>query len=567
MDRITKSLIEELLTTQEIESDGEPRDFEKLVNYTTISNEYNKTFELDFVTVGEGNDTGIDGIAIIVNGQLVETTDEIDDLLEKNGYLEVVYVFTQAKSSSNFNSGEINTFLFGVKDFFSDRPKLVRNDDIQKFAEMSNYVYSKAASFRKNPNLKLFYVTTGTWTNDINLTAVIESGRIELAEKNLFDTIVINPFGAKELTSYYRKTKEANQATIQFVKRITLPPINSISESYIGLLPFSEFKKIIIDENDKLKSVFEDNVRDFQGDANDVNQVIGNTITGSHSDLFSVLNNGVTIVADSVSPTGDNFTLRDYQIVNGCQTSNVLFNNRNSPSISRVEIPIKIIATTNEEVKNQITLATNNQTPIKKEQLAALTEFQRNLEKYYNSFAGENRLYYERRSRQYNSDSSVIKTRVITIPIQIKSFSAMFLQNPHLVTSYFGAIVKRLNSESSQIFKEDHAYAPYYASALVYYKLESLFRRKVIDTKYKKVRFHLIMLIRLLVTKDPLPPFNSTRQMETFCKKIIDVLADEQQANDVFKKATAIIDNSDFNLNDKQHLKLQSKTQVLLSAV
>ena len=119
MDRITKSLVEELIKHQELESDGQSKDFEKLVNFSTVSNEYNKTFDLEFVTVGNGNDTGIDGIAIIVNGQLIETVDEIDDLLDKNGSIEVTYVFTQAKTSSNFNSGEINTFIFGIKDFFS----------------------------------------------------------------------------------------------------------------------------------------------------------------------------------------------------------------------------------------------------------------------------------------------------------------------------------------------------------------------------------------------------------------------------------------------------------------
>ncbi|WP_446719262.1 AIPR family protein, partial [Herbaspirillum sp. C7C2] len=41
-------------------------------------------------------------------------------------------------------------------------------------------------------------------------------------------------------------------------------------------------------------------------------------------ELFCVLNNRVTIVATSLTPAGNHFTLRDYQIVNGCQTSNVL---------------------------------------------------------------------------------------------------------------------------------------------------------------------------------------------------------------------------------------------------
>ena len=72
-------------------------------------------------------------------------------------------------------------------------------------------------------------------------------------------------------------------------------------------------------------NVFEDNVRDFQGDNNDVNGGIASTLNNDDSEIFSVLNNGVTIVASSISPTGDQFTINDYQIVNGCQTSNVLY--------------------------------------------------------------------------------------------------------------------------------------------------------------------------------------------------------------------------------------------------
>lgn len=567
MDRITKSFIQELLNQQELESEGEAKDFEKLVNYSVISNGYNRTFNIDFVTVGEGNDTGIDGIAIIVNGQLVETTEEIEDLIERNGTLEVTYIFTQAKTSSSFNSSEINTFIFGLKDFFSETPQLVRNEDIQKFAELSDYLYENAASFRINPNIKLYFVTTGTWTGDQNLSAVINAGKTELEQKNLFNNISFAPYGARELAAAYRKTKEAISCTITFESRITIPSIEGVSESYIGLLPFSEFIKVIIDEEDKLLSVFEDNVRDFQGDTNDVNRVINDTINGDRNDLFGVLNNGVTIVASSISSTGDSYTIKDYQIVNGCQTSNVLFNNRHNENINNIRVPVKIIATTNEEVKNQITLATNNQTPIKKEQLAALTDFQRRLEQYYKSFEGDGKLFYERRSKQYNTDSSITKTRIISIPIQIKSFSAMFLQNPHMVTSYFGSIVKRLNSETSQIFKEDHAFISYYTSALAYYRLESLFRKRIIDSKYKKVRFHLLTMFRILANEQALPRLNSTRHMDRFCEPIIEILNDETRFLELIEQATNAIERADFDLEDKQHVKQASKTQILIDAV
>ncbi|GAB3846449.1 AIPR family protein [Hymenobacter terrigena] len=566
MDKITSSLINELLRAQELKSECEAKDFEKLVNYACISNEYNKLFDLELATIGSGNDTGIDGIAIIVNGNIVESIDEVDDLLEANEYLEVTYVLTQAKSSSSFNSSDINTFLFGVKDFFSESPKLVRNEDIAQFAELSTYIYDQASFFKKNPDLKLYYVTTGTWTNDQNNLAVINSNIKDLEDKNLFNKVSMFPCGAKELTNLYRKTKESNTATIAFEKKITIPGISGVSASYIGLLPFAEFKKIIVDENDKLKNVFEDNVRDFQGKDNEVNALIDRTIKGEQPTLFNVLNNGVTIVAGGLSSTGDNFIVKDYQIVNGCQTSNVLFNNRDNEELKNVFIPVKLIVTGDDEIKNQITLATNNQTAIKKEQLAALTEFQRGLERYYNAITDEGKLYYERRAKQYNTLNAVPKARIITIPIQIKSFSAMFLMDPHMVTSFFGSIVKKLNTESTKIFKPDHAHVPYYTSALAYYRLESIFRRKAIDSRYKKARFHLLMIFRILVVKDSLPFLNSPKLMGTYCDTILKTLSNEEKTLYFFKIATELLDSTGFDLDDKQHVKQANRTEKLIDA-
>ena len=566
MDRITQSFIKELLETEELTSQGESKDFEKLANYSIISNEYNKTFDLNFVTIGDGEDKGIDGISIIVNGVLVENTEEIDDLIEKNGTIEVDFTFIQSKTSSNFSTSELNTFIFGVKDFFSISPKLRRNESLQKFADLANHIYNNAPKLKNNPTCKLFYVTTGKWVGDTNLIAIIESGKEDLESTNLFDSIDIIPIGARELATYYRKTKESVSTTITFTNRLTIPEISGISEAYIGLIPYSEFLKIVANEDQNLLNVFEDNVRDFQGENNDVNSGIASTITNEGSEIFSVLNNGITIVASKISPTGNQFTITDYQIVNGCQTSNVLYNNRNSTNTPNVVIPIKLIATEDDEIKTRITLATNNQTPIKKEQLASLTQFQRSLEQFYNSYENDNKLYYERRSKQYNSDTTVIKSRVITVPYQIKSFAGMFLNEPHNVTSYFGSIVRKLNDGKIQIFDNDHSYFPYYTSAYAYYKLETLFKRGLVDSSYRKVKFHLLMLFRMLNEKEDMPRLNS-KKMEQYCKVLLDILYDDDKAIKAFKKCCKVIDEADFDKADKQDVKLVSKTKNLIDYI
>jgi len=108
-----------------------------------------------------------------------------------------------------------------------------------------------------------------------------------------------------------------------------------------------------------------------------VNNKISSTLTNKKFDIFGVLNNGVTIVAESLTPVGHKFSISNYQIVNGCQTSHVLYNNKDIDGMENVNIPLRLIVTSDENIKNQITIATNSQTEIKPEQLAALSEFQK----------------------------------------------------------------------------------------------------------------------------------------------------------------------------------------------
>lgn len=567
MDRITKSLMDELLKNWNMTSSGESKDFENFVNYSIISNEYNKTFSIDALETGNGHDTGIDGIAIILNGILLSDLSEAEDVLENHdSNLEVDFIFIQSKTSSNFTSSELGNFLFGVEDFFADEPKLPRNENIDNFSKISNLIFDNAAKFKRNPNLKIYYVTTGVWSNDINFMARVDTSVASLKATNLFTKVNFSPLGAQEISQLYRKSKESISTTFQFSNRITIPDIKGVTEAYIGLLPYEQFLKIVSNDEQNLLNVFEDNVRDFQGESNDVNSGIAQTIVSEDSEIFSVLNNGVTIVANNISLTGNQFKITDYQIVNGCQTSNVLYNSRDSENINKVNVPIKLIATTDDDIKIRITLATNNQTPIKKEQLASLTQFQRRLEAYYAAYSGEERLYYERRSKQYSSDNSVLKSRIITVPYQIKSFVAMFLDEPHNVTSFFGYIVKRVNDNKIRVFVSDHKLSPYYLSAYAYYKLENLIKRGVIDPSYKKVKFHLLMLFRLMNESENLPPFNS-KKIESYCEKLLEVLNDQTKCIEAFNKCIEVIDESGFDKSDKQDVKLVSKTKLLIDYI
>ena len=146
----------------------------------------------------------------------------------------------------------------------------------------------------------------------------------------MFSDICFVPCGSERLQDLYRKTKEKLKATFKFEKRITMYSIRDDEVGYSGVLPFKEFKKLIIDENGATKAVFEDNIRDYLGPNPDVNKNITETIKTGNVNAFSMLNNGITVVTSSIIISGDIATIEDYQIVNGCQTSNVLIENMDS---------------------------------------------------------------------------------------------------------------------------------------------------------------------------------------------------------------------------------------------
>lgn len=562
MDKITKSILQTFSTEHEIEKQTEATQFEHFANYSIISKLNRSSFELEDIHIGSGGDCAIDGLCLVVNGKIITDIDELNELVSGPGHLDAEIVFIQSKTTSSFSGSDIGSFIHGVKDFLSDEPRLIQNDKIKHVKEIWDAVIAKSSFMvNRRPYCKVFYICTGKWVGDQNLQAIIDSGKEELDCIGIFDDVTVTPYGAVEIQKLYHETKNKLSATITFQNRITLPDIEGVKEAYLGVIPFQEFIKLIQDDNQTIHSIFNDNVRDFQGE-NTVNKRIKETLRLGKFDLFCVLNNGVTVVASSLTPAGNRFTLRDYQIVNGCQTSNILHECQKLTGVETVSVPVKIIVTESDDIKTEITLATNSQTEVKTEQLEALSFFQKQLELYFNAEKEGIRLYYERRSQQYNSLQAVKRTQIISIPIQIKSFASMFLDSPHLVSGYYGTIVNRFKG---QIFGSDHKFMPYYVSALCYYRIEQFFRSGELSTEFKKARFHIMMLVKMINMGCENDPLNSNR-VEAKCEAFKKLLLDDREALSMFQLATNIFRSSSIDITKKQ-FKSDSDTELLKKAV
>lgn len=552
MDRIVQSYIDDFLKSQQIDEKDSSKQFEMFSSYCAVAQQYTEVFDLNDILTGAGGDCGIDGIAIIANGTIISSKEEVDDLIELNkGLSDMLFVFIQSKTSSGFSSGEMGTFGAGVVDFFSETPQFVRNQFIQEKSDLINYIFNKAVHFKSKPCCFLYYVTTGKWVDDQNCVARKNMIIHDLEELDLFKEVQFIPVDVKLIQKYYRNTIDVIETEIDFSQKVLLPDIPKIKQSYLGYVDYEEYLKLIVGDNGEIrKNVFYDNVRDYQGD-NEVNIEIAETIK-SASNKFILLNNGVTIICKKLTNLRNKFTLTDYQIVNGCQTSHVLYYNKEFIN-GNLQIPIKLIETLDEDTVNNIIKATNRQTQVTNEQLIALNEFHRQLEAFYQTFSGTQKLYYERRSKQYNYMTEVEKVRIVTISTQIKAAAAMFFDKPHLASRYYGRLLKSVDG----IFNEEHKLSPYYTCAYLLYKLEYLFRNKLLPAQYRKFRYHILMLIKYDFSDGKVPNLNSNK-IENVCKKILECANDNVELQNEVERMIAIINKHITDASDTESTKSAS---------
>ena len=433
--------------------------FEQFINYCVVSKYHPDRLDVGDLSVGGSGDLGLDGVAIIVNDHLVSDKTSLAYLTKQLRRLEVQFIFVQSKTSNHFVGSEIGNFISGVRQFFDRLLPSSANDDVRKLHSVKEYVYKSSVHMEHSPELHLHYATLGSWNEDMLLRSRIDQGVQDLRKTDLFSSVDFTILDSDSIRKAYRELNNKVVREIVFDKHTILPSISGVQEAYIGILPCLEYLKLLSDNSGGLnRRLFYDNVRDFQGH-NPVNTEVRETVQNTeHSDRFALLNNGVTVVARDIKKVGAKFRLEDYQIVNGCQTSHVLYLNREFLN-EHIHLPIKLIVTDDNEVTNQIIQGTNSQTEVKPEAFESLSPFQKQLEEFYLALGRDRAspLHYERRSKQYEHQPGVNRQRVITLASQIKCFVAMFLNEPHSTHRYYGEL---LTSYRERLFNEFSSISP-----------------------------------------------------------------------------------------------------------
>ncbi|MEK6742232.1 MAG: AIPR family protein [Nitrospirota bacterium] len=537
-DKILESYIADFVASNNIDSSDEAKVFEYFVNHLVLTRIHPENTDFESTTVGGDDDLGIDGLAILVNEHIVTSAEEVKYFKTNLRRLDVQFIFTQSKTADKFAGAEIDTFLYGVQRFFDDVPIEKLNANVRKARMLKDIIYKSSIDMDYPPICTMYYATNGKWVDEPYLTERVNTRVDTLKKTGLFSDVKFVPIDSDSIKNLYKELKLKIVKEINFDKHAILPKVQGIQEAYIGILPCKEYLRLISDSDGNLmRQLFYDNVRDFQGN-NPVNREIEETLKdGSMNDKFSLFNNGITIVAHSINKVGTAFKIKDYQIVNGCQTSHIIYRNRSVIS-DAASLSIKLIVTEDLDITNQIIKATNRQTEVKIEAFESLSPFQKKLEEFYSACGKEaaDRLYYERRSKQYEH-LSIKRHQIISLTDQIKCFVAMFLNEPQSTPRYYGEL---LQAYREKMFIENHSAYPYYISCLTLHVLERLMSDGRLNRKYRAFRYQILLLFRILVEKRDIPYLNS-KEIDKYCSEIHDTLLDSAKAQEALGKTIEII--------------------------
>lgn len=549
LNKVLQGMLNDFKNDYLIELSDESKEFEYLVNYLVVSKFHPDAFsdkgDLERVVVDEKSQFGLDAIAFIINGNLVLGKDDIS-IYAKSKKLDVDILFIQTKTGEKCDTGDLLKTILATKNFLENFDAITeKNSNILNAKEIYDELF-KYENFKlctsQSPKCHIFYVTAANEWDETLINNICESSEKDLTS-SMSDIrgVNIQVLGRKYVMEAYSEVKNNITVQINLKNCITLDRIEKVKEAYIGYLTGDDYLKIICDNTgDIRRRIFYENVRDYQGLENNVNKEIRNTIENDKTrKQFILLNNGVTIITKAVTSLGANmYELSDFQIVNGCQTSNEIFNCKEFAS--DILVPIKIIYTTDSDIINSIVKATNRQSPVPEEAFIALGRYHKELQLLFSEYSKEMPLemFYERRSGE-EDDIKERKGRyqIVTLHGIIRAFESVYCQNPNVVYGTNPANI--LKSKKEKIFCVDHKPEVYYLSSYLFVKFVNMQQNGQFSKHDYTLRFYIIMIVRaLMVGTLDVPELNSSA-MAKENMKMIEIL--KEDADTYFIKAKNIL--------------------------
>lgn len=389
---------------------------------------------------GGGNDGGYDGAYLFVNQCLINGEDTRQLSLDSGSRVDIHLI--QAKYQTSLSEVVLQNWKDSFSNLISsDEPDRQRySNDVIEFFDLLKFVLSNALT-------KKLVVTITFWAvslvENIHPNLEKQANELELLVRHKVPdrvSVSVKLLSASDLYSLLWKDPDETMKL-----KAAKEPLCPDEHSAILTVSLDDYYDFIIDANGELKKqLFEANIRDYQGKI-EVNRAIYKTLENSGEVDFWWLNNGITILADSVSrDMGNAISMDNPRIVNGLQTSNEIWRYCSSPNhdCGSRKILVKCIASDNQETRSLIIQATNNQSRIPSAYLRSLEPIHLHIERYFK----RNGLHYDRRKSSCKN-AGIPSKDIISVPFFGQCLISTLLQQPDYA-----------RARPSQILSDDDKY-------------------------------------------------------------------------------------------------------------
>jgi hypothetical protein len=528
MAEVVKGLMQSFAEEQELLDLSQSEQFEVFTAYCVVGLYHRGDFDPDELRTGGPHDLGIDAFAVVINGKLYTQAEEVRKAIARAAILDVHFFIIQAKYKPGFESAVYSKLRADLLELFSHAPlPSGAAKKVVNIRDCINAVYSDLAKFAstKLPELTAWYSNLGTArpsTHKSDTSVLMQT----LKATNRFSSVEVRVASAYELRDLYTAVNQLDEAKFSMAKHVDLPVTHEVKRALLGVVSARELvNKVLVDDKGHRRTwLFQENFRDYLGikGPDSVNAKIQHSLhDDKRRDQFALLNNGITIVSRNMVVGPSEILIQDPLIVNGCQTCNVLFDNREQLT-DGVYVTLRLIESTDEDFIAQLVEATNSQNVLRPDEHKARDGFQRHLESYFLAQPQDRRIYFERRTRQPALGAA--KWRRINRRHLTQAYAAMWLEVPHQVARYSWLT----EAYASELYRADDDPLIYYTCALAHLSIGRLLGHGI-PTAYRPARFHLLRGIRLyLLGEGQLPRAGDAIARD--CKRIIDYMSQPDAA-------------------------------------
>ena len=454
--------------------------------------------EINNGITGHGNDGGIDGFFLFVNGELV--TDDLVESINIPRGCTIELVLIQAKYVSSFGEDAILKWKTTSSNLLEMKPlgqyrKRYTEKIIENFTLFGNII-KKSIRLQCKLQISYHYATLGLYSS-IHPNVIAQKKELIKIVNGIYPSasVSVDFWDADTIMETYNRTPNTS-VNLSFADQ----PISLGASDMVALVNLGTYYKFITDDSGNLnKRFFEANVRDYQGN-NSVNKSIAETLYAPGNEDFWWLNNGVAILASGLTRvTSKEVIIENPEIVNGLQTSREIYNyftcNQDSINGESRNVLVRIVKPADENSRDKIIFATNNQTNIPQYSLRVTDAIHVQIELYFKSKG----LYYDRRKNYYKNLRKK-STDIIGVSFLAQCLISIILRKP----DYARARPSTLLADESiynQLYSGEQDLDVYYKAAMIGKRVKTILNTSQLPRPAKNdILFYVIyaVLVKLL---------------------------------------------------------------------